>query len=91
MIACLATDVELVWHQSAVEGIHDMILKAMRKFPDEMFLSEISLEALGEYRLAPLPLLPFPCHTQASEGGGASTLSSMTSYLLCDFVKNLSI
>lgn len=49
MIACLATDVELVWHQSAVEGIHNMILKAMRKFPDEMFLSEISLEALGEY------------------------------------------
>jgi len=49
LIACLATDVELVWHQSAVEGVHSMILKAMNSFPDEMFLSEISLEALGEF------------------------------------------
>ena len=48
LIACLATDVELVWHQSAVEGIHHVILKAMSNFPDEMFLAEISLEALGE-------------------------------------------
>ena len=49
LIACLATDVELVWHQSAVEGIHSMILKAMSTFEEEVFLSEISLEALGKY------------------------------------------
>lgn len=49
LIACLATDVELVWHQSAVEGIHSMILNAMNNFPDQMSLAEISLEALGEY------------------------------------------
>lgn len=47
LIACLATDIELVWHQCAVEGIHDVILKAMSTFPDEESLSEISLEALG--------------------------------------------
>lgn len=49
LIACLATDVELVWHQSAVEGIHGMILNAMSNFPDQASLCEISLEALGEY------------------------------------------
>lgn len=49
LIACLATDVELVWHQSAVEGIHCMILNAMDNFPDEISLSEIALEALGKY------------------------------------------
>ena len=49
LIACLATDVELVWHQSAVEGIHSMILNAMKNFPDQLSLAEISLEALGEY------------------------------------------
>lgn len=49
LIACLATDVELVLHQVAVEGIHSMILNAMNNFPDQMSLAEISLEALGEY------------------------------------------
>lgn len=55
LIACLATDIELVWHQSAVEGIHDVILKAMSTFPDEKSLSEISLEALG--MSIPCPLM----------------------------------
>jgi len=45
----LATDVELVWHQSAVEGIHCMILNAMDNFPEQISLVEISLEALGKY------------------------------------------
>jgi len=45
----LATDVELVWHQSAVEGIHCMILNAMDNFPEQVSLVEISLEALGKY------------------------------------------
>jgi len=45
----LATDVELVWHQSAVEGVHYMILNAMDNFPDQISLAEISLEALGKY------------------------------------------
>ena len=49
LIACLATDVELVVHQSAVEGIHCMILNAMDNFPDHISLVEISLEALGKY------------------------------------------
>lgn len=48
LIACLATDVELVWHQSAIEGIHDMILKVMETYPDEVDLAEVSLEALGK-------------------------------------------
>lgn len=48
LIACLATDVELVLHQSAIEGIHGMILNAMNSFPDQISLCEISLEALGE-------------------------------------------
>lgn len=54
LIACLATDIELVWHQCAVEGIHDVILKAMSTFPDEKSLSEISLEALGMSITCPL-------------------------------------
>lgn len=48
LIACLATDVELVWHQSAIEGVHDMILKVMETYPDEVDLAEVSLEALGK-------------------------------------------
>ena len=48
LIACLATDIELVRRQSAIEGIHDVILKAMTIFHDEIFLTEISLEALGK-------------------------------------------
>lgn len=48
LIACLATDVELVLHQSAIEGIHGTILNAMNSFPDQISLCEISLEALGE-------------------------------------------
>lgn len=48
LIACLATDVELVWHQSAIDGIHDMILKVMEIYPDEVVLTEVSLEALGK-------------------------------------------
>lgn len=48
LIACLATDVELVRHQSAIEGIHNLILKTMTTFCDEIFLTEISLEALGK-------------------------------------------
>ena len=54
LIACLATDIELVWHQCAVEGIHDVILKAMSTFSDEKSLSEISLEALGMSITCPL-------------------------------------
>lgn len=48
LIACLATDVELVWHQSAIEGVHDMILKVMETYPDVVDLAEVSLEALGK-------------------------------------------
>ena len=48
LIACLATDVELVWHQSAIEGVHNMILKVMETYPDEVDLAEVSLEALGK-------------------------------------------
>lgn len=48
LIACLATDVELVWHQSAIEGVHDMILKVMETYPDVADLAEVSLEALGK-------------------------------------------
>lgn len=47
LIACLATDVELVWHQSAIEGVHDIILKVMETYPDEVALAEVLLEALG--------------------------------------------
>lgn len=57
LIACLATDFELVWHQCAVEGIHDVILKAMSTFPDEKSLSEISLEALGMSIFITCPLM----------------------------------
>lgn len=48
LIACLAADVELVWHQSAIEGVHNMILKVMESNPDEVDLAEVSLEALGK-------------------------------------------
>lgn len=48
LIACLATDVELVWHQSAIEGVHNTILKVMETYPDEVVLAEVSLEALGK-------------------------------------------
>lgn len=67
LIACLATDVELVWHQSAIEGVHDMILKVMETYPDEVDLAEVSLEALGKSLSNDVLQIPKPClaHVQS--------------------------
>lgn len=72
LIACLATDVELVWHQSAVEGIHSMILKAMSTFEEEVFLSEISLEALGV--LSAAEEIPELLISKSPDHGGVETI-----------------
>lgn len=73
LIACLATDVELVWRQSAIEGFHDMILKAMKTYPDDLFLAEISLEALGVLTAAE-EIRELLVNSSSSEHDGVETI-----------------
>ena len=48
IVACFATDLEVIRNQCAIEQLHVPVLKSIQMFPNDVTLIEMAFEAIGK-------------------------------------------